>query len=171
MRFEARFGPEARERAIAVDGEAPAIDVALDAGGPARWDVRAVSPGVFSVLAPDGRQTLVSVRRSDEGARAHVDGRAIAFDLVDALTARARAAGGRRGGAVTGDVKAAIPGRVLRLLVRPGDEVAAGQTLLVLEAMKMENEVRSPREGRVRSVEVESGKPVGAGDVLVRFER
>jgi biotin carboxyl carrier protein len=54
--------------------------------------------------------------------------------------------------------------------VAPGDEVTLGQSLLVLEAMKMENEVRSPRAGRIRSIEVTSGQAVGGGDLLVRFE-
>ena len=63
-----------------------------------------------------------------------------------------------------------MPGRVLRVLVAPGEKVAQGQPLLVLEAMKMENEVKSPRDGVIASVEVSAGKAVSAGDVLVRFE-
>ena len=67
-------------------------------------------------------------------------------------------------------MKAAIPGRVLRVLANAGDSVTQGQPLVVLEAMKMENDVRSPRDGVVRSVEVAAGQAVGAGQVLLRLE-
>jgi biotin carboxyl carrier protein len=94
----------------------------------------------------------------------------VALELLDELTARAQAVAGRGASRGSGDVKAAIPGRVLRVLVVPGDPVAQGQPLVVLEAMKMENEVRAPREATVRSVEVTPGQAVGVGDVLVSFE-
>jgi biotin carboxyl carrier protein len=62
-----------------------------------------------------------------------------------------------------------MPGRVLRVLVAAGDAVSAGQPLIVLEAMKMENEVKSPQDGIVSGVAVAAGQPVSAGEVLVRF--
>jgi biotin carboxyl carrier protein len=58
---------------------------------------------------------------------------------------------------------------VLRVAVAPGDTVTEGQALLVLEAMKMENEVKAPRDGVIASVEAVPGRAVSAGDVLVRF--
>ena len=85
-------------------------------------------------------------------------------------TARAQAVAGAGSVRGSGDVKAAIPGRVLRLLVSPGDEVQRGQPVVVLEAMKMENDVRAPRDGVVASVEVAAGQPVGAGQLLLRLE-
>jgi biotin carboxyl carrier protein len=63
-----------------------------------------------------------------------------------------------------------MPGRVLRVLVRPGDEVAARQGLVVVEAMKMENELGAPRAGRVREVVVDEGVSVEAGRLLVVIE-
>jgi biotin carboxyl carrier protein len=65
---------------------------------------------------------------------------------------------------------APMPGRVLRVLVAPGDEVAVRQPLVVVEAMKMENELRSPKAGRVKAVSVTPGTPVDAGRVLVVIE-
>jgi biotin carboxyl carrier protein len=63
-----------------------------------------------------------------------------------------------------------MPGRVVRVLVGPGDEVEARQPVLVIEAMKMENELRAPRAGRVKDVAVEQGASVEAGRVLVVIE-
>ncbi len=68
------------------------------------------------------------------------------------------------------EIVAPMPGKVVRVLVSPGDEVAARQGLVVVEAMKMENELRSPKDGRVREVRVQEGTSVEAGRVLVVVE-
>lgn len=68
-----------------------------------------------------------------------------------------------------GHVKAPMPGRVVKTLVAPGDEVTVGQTLVILEAMKMENEVQSPAPGVVVSVAVSAGQAVDAGQRLVEL--
>jgi biotin carboxyl carrier protein len=67
-------------------------------------------------------------------------------------------------------IKAPMPGRVVRVLVGVGDRVAARQGLVVVEAMKMENELRAPREGTVQDVLVAAGAAVDAGAVLVIIE-
>jgi biotin carboxyl carrier protein len=85
---------------------------------------------------------------------------------------------GRRGRGRAGQVatrgeqrlSAPMPGRVVRVLVKPGDEVAARQGLIVVEAMKMENELTSPRAGRVREVAVNEGQSVEAGRLLIVVE-
>jgi biotin carboxyl carrier protein len=64
-------------------------------------------------------------------------------------------------------IKAPIPGLVLKTLVVPGQSVVEGETLLILEAMKMENEIRAPREGKVHEVRVEPGTQVAMGQVLL----
>jgi biotin carboxyl carrier protein len=63
-----------------------------------------------------------------------------------------------------------MPGKVVRLLVREGDAVAAGQGLVVVEAMKMQNEMKASRAGRVAEVRVSDGDTVAAGDTLVVLE-
>ena len=81
------------------------------------------------------------------------------------------AAGPKEPGAPSGKVLVAqMPGTVLKLTVEPGQEVKAGQVLLVLEAMKMENEIRSDRNGRVSRLLVEAGQQVQTGQGLVEFE-
>jgi biotin carboxyl carrier protein len=69
------------------------------------------------------------------------------------------------------EVRAAINGRVLEVAVVAGVEVAAGERLCTLEAMKMEHELRAPRAGRLAAVEVEAGQQVAPGQVLMRYER
>ena len=68
------------------------------------------------------------------------------------------------------NIVAPMPGRVVRVLVAPGDEVEARQGVVVVEAMKMENELRAPRAGRVRDVSVAPGTSVEAGRVLAVIE-
>ncbi len=65
---------------------------------------------------------------------------------------------------------AEMPGKIIRMLVRKGDRVAYDQGLLVLEAMKMQNEIRAPKSGVVLEVGVEDGRAVGTGDFLLSIE-
>jgi biotin carboxyl carrier protein len=73
--------------------------------------------------------------------------------------------------AVTGNViTAPLPGDVVDILVKPGEHVTVGQAVCVVEAMKMKNTIRSPRDGLIASVEVAKGEAVQFGDVLISFE-
>jgi biotin carboxyl carrier protein len=92
---------------------------------------------------------------AEDAARADLRRRAT-NDLADATAA---------GGSV--EIRAIIPGRVIAVAVVPGDAVAAGDPLLVVEAMKMQNELRAPRSGTVARVQVGAGSTVEVGDVLV----
>jgi biotin carboxyl carrier protein len=137
-----------------------------------------VQPGDVPT-APAGRAPEVRVAapsRSDraDGRRRYevtVDGWVLSVGVESAgratlreRAAKAAAAGGPTGRAV---LKAQIPGRVVRLWVAAGDQVEAGQRLLAIEAMKMENEVRSPRAGTVESVAATLGNTVELGDELL----
>jgi len=68
------------------------------------------------------------------------------------------------------DIRAPMPGTVIKLNISPGDEVAADQVVAVLEAMKMEHNLRAPRAGRVAAVNVKTGQTVAAEAVLVHLE-
>ena len=96
-------------------------------------------------------------------------GRSVAATVNGRRTGRA---GADTGGGTHGEqpVIAPMPGRVLRVLVTAGDEVAARQGVVVVEAMKMENELRSPKAGRVKEVNVTPGTSVEAGRVLLVVE-
>jgi biotin carboxyl carrier protein len=172
VKFRARFTDhgEERSREIEILSQNRHLDVRIDAVE-ARFDGCATAPGGFSILGPGGRQVEASVHRDADGTlRVHVGGQLFAFEFLDELTARALVTTGAAGGRRKGDLKTSMPGRVLRVLVQNGDEVVQGTPLLVLEAMKMENEVRSPRSGRIRSMDVIPGQAVATGDVLARFE-
>ncbi len=84
------------------------------------------------------------------------------------VLAEAESASGRRDGPI--EVRATLPGLVVGIAVREGDEVSSGATLLTIEAMKMQNEVRAPQAGRVTAVEVVAGQAVAAGTPLLRIE-
>jgi len=68
------------------------------------------------------------------------------------------------------ELKAMMPGRVVNVLVKPGDEVTADQGVLVVEAMKMENELKAPKAGKVIEVRVSAGQAVEKGEILAVIE-
>jgi acetyl-CoA/propionyl-CoA carboxylase biotin carboxyl carrier protein len=74
------------------------------------------------------------------------------------------------GGPSNGTIVAPMQGTIVKVLVNEGDEVKAGQAVLVLEAMKMENHINADRGGTVREIRVTAGDTVGTGDVLVVIE-
>ena len=68
------------------------------------------------------------------------------------------------------EIRSAMPGKVVRLLAAAGQQVGKGDGIIVIEAMKMQNEIKSPKDGFVKSVNVEEGATVNAGEVLVVIE-
>ena len=93
-----------------------------------------------------------------------IDGFRFEIDVRDPRRFR-RSAGGRGGEGVQ-TIVAPMPGKVVRVLVAPGDSVEAGQGLMVVEAMKMQNEMKAARAGSVLSVSAREGATVAAGEVL-----
>ncbi len=120
---------------------------------------------VLSLLIEDAawEAGLVDI---DDGFDVEVLGIRHQVEVIDPRRKALRMAAGATGGVV----KTAMPGRVVRLLVGEGDEVEKGAPLVVVEAMKMENELRAPREGTVRRIAVSPGDLVEAGTVLVELE-
>jgi biotin carboxyl carrier protein len=162
MKFDIRISDKTRtvELRRHNDGWQVSMDgVALDA------DAAEIAPNVFSILL-DGESFEVRVAPASDGkltlqTRHH--------EFI-AEVADPRAWRGRRHGAVEAEgrqqIVAPMPGKVVRLLVKVGDKVEAGQGLLVVEAMKMQNEVRSPKTGTVERLLAKEGQPVNAGQVL-----
>jgi biotin carboxyl carrier protein len=147
------------------------IRAAVD-GREQRIDFRSQGPGILSWL----RGTAV-VTAFVDGAlpklTVTVGGQALAVEIVDAHAAHAaHAAVAVRSGAKVGrlGVRAPIPGRLAKILVQVGAVVKAGQPLVVVEAMKMENEIRSPRDGTVGAISCAEGASVEAGQELVSLE-
>lgn len=127
-----------------------------------------VGEGRYSLIL-DGRVFDLSVTSLDGGFA--VAGREGAY-LLSVSDPSAYRASSESGDACRGprQLRADMPGKVIRLLVREGDTVASGQALLVLEAMKMQNEIRSPKTGVVSRIVVEPGRTVSSGDLLLAIE-
>jgi biotin carboxyl carrier protein len=129
---------------------------------PGVWVLRQGTAQTIAHVDGEGAKVVVEIRRPD-GALV-----VVAAEVADSRSARAAALAQRpRGTAGPATVRSPIPGRVVKLLVRPGDRVAAGQATVVLEAMKMENELRAPRAGTVQEIRCAEGAAVEAGQDIV----
>jgi biotin carboxyl carrier protein len=100
----------------------------------------------------------------------YVNGVAIPLTINDSRRRRVQAAGDRGEGSGRRTIVAPMPGRIVKVLVKPNESVSARQPLIVVEAMKMENELRAPRGGTVAEVRVSEGSSVEANTVLVVLE-
>ncbi len=134
-------------------------------------DFTPVAGGLFSLLVK-GRSYEVDVVEEAEGVLAiWVEGEPHRIEFQEEgrrPRKGARAAGQVKGGRQT--IVAPMPGKVVKLLVTPDQEVSAGQGVIVIEAMKMENELKAPGPGVVKEIRVQEGAGVGGGDVLVVIE-
>ena len=131
-------------------------------------DVTRLSEGAFSLIL-EGRSHDVSVSPNAGGFQVVVDGESFQVGLVDPRREGPSTPGGTRA-AGPAAVSAPMPGKVVRILAAEGEEVSQGQGLVVVEAMKMQNELGSPKSGRIRSVRVVEGQAVNAGEPLVLVE-
>jgi biotin carboxyl carrier protein len=120
--------------------------------------------GSVSILI-EGRSYLVT--RGATGA-VLVNGWPLQAAVVDPRSLRGRKAGATTGGRQ--EIASPMPGKVVRILVAPGDLVEAGQGVVVVEAMKMQNEMKSPKAGRVAEVRTRTGAAVLSGEALVIVE-
>ncbi len=127
--------------------------------------------GVLHWLRRDNRRMELLARATEEDVTLSIAGLDYSARVVDEARARlASVAGGRAAGHARRELKAPMPGLLVRLLCQPGDVVEAGQPLAVLQAMKMENELSLPRGGAVTSIHAEAGQTVEQGQVLVVIE-
>jgi biotin carboxyl carrier protein len=131
-------------------------------------DVRRTSDSSFSILVGERSFDLDVARHNDELVVVSRGG-VTRLTLQDAAR-RARAATQRTLGGGRAELKAMMPGRVVNVLVKEGDEVAAHQGVVVVEAMKMENELKSPKPGKVTAIKVAAGQTVEKGDLLIVIE-
>ena len=169
---------------LELEGQVHAVDLertsrgwTVTVGG-RRWQVDMRPSGqAWSLLVTGGAPGTHPGARSHD-VRLRWDGTDAARVSVDGTDVTVRVARlttpGRHGaaahGRADGQVRAPMPGRVVRVPVVQGQAVAARQAVVVVEAMKMENELRAPRAGTVRALHVQSGDSVDAGQLLVELD-
>jgi biotin carboxyl carrier protein len=164
MRVQVDIGGQAR--AVELERSPRGWSIRLD-GRPVNADAVEISPGVYSILL-EGRSYDVRVAPAPGGADLHIQA---GEDEFAARILDPRVWLGRRHDILETEgrqqITAPMPGKVVRVLIRQGDRVEAGQGLLVVEAMKMQNEIRSPKSGIVERLFVAEGQAVNAGETLV----
>jgi len=162
MKYEVRIG--GKTRVVELTRNSETWRISLD-GNPLDADAVEVATNTFSILL-DGESYEVRITPKP-------DGKLVVNTSTEEFTCEVtdpRAWRGRRHGAMEAEgrqqITAPMPGKVVRVLANAGDKVEAGQGILVVEAMKMQNEIRSPKSGRVEKILVSEGQAVNSGDVL-----
>jgi biotin carboxyl carrier protein len=155
-----RLQVEVSNGEVRVEGEAVDVELSPKTLSP----IRGVRAG--------GRSLRLIPRRNGRGDWSmELEGARWRADVLDPGQEAIRAARKKVGGASgPAPLKAPMPGLVVRVEVSEGDEVRAGQGLMIVEAMKMENELRAPAPGRVKAVRVTEGTAVEKDAVLIEFE-
>jgi biotin carboxyl carrier protein len=166
MKFDVRI--EDKTRIVELERIADRWHITLD-GQPLDADAVQIAPNIFSILLR-GQSHEIRVTPSPNGRLTLQTG----LEEFTAEVVDPRAWSGRRHSALEAEgrqqVVAPMPGKVVRLLVKAGDTVEAGQGLLVIEAMKMQNEIRSPKSGVVERLLAQEGQAVNAGEILAWVE-
>ena len=147
------------EKHVSVDGKIYNVDFESVSGQP-----------VFSLIV-DGRSHEAYVQEGDDSWQVLMRGRLYPVKVEDEREKRLRAAAGG-GVAETGEfhLKAPMPGLVIAVLVAEGQEVQRGQVLLILESMKMQNELKSPRDGKISRIRVKPGESVEQRQALLSVQ-
>lgn len=144
--------------ALVVDGQRRELD-ACDSG-----------PSTWSII-DDSRVYTVELERRAEGQIAHVGGHAVPVEVLDLRRMRLRRAQESAAGpAGPAAIVAPMPGKVVAIMAQEGEAVEQGQGVVVVEAMKMENELRAPKAGLVAALKVAVGHAVDAGAPLCTIE-
>ena len=163
MKYEVRIS--GKTRIVEIERNSEGWQATLDGEAGAIADVAETAPDTFSVLLA-GQSHEISVTSSADGKLTLQSGRfEFAAEVIDPRSWR-----GRRHGGVEAEgrqqVVAPMPGKVIRVLVGAGEKVEADQGLLVVEAMKMQNEIRSPKSGAIERLFAREGQAVNTGEVL-----
>ena len=166
---ERTYEVEVRGETVVVDGEEFPVTIAR---GDAYDTVTAGAVSYRVALPPeDARESGMAIEVDHRPFTLEYEGRLGGGPARSTARASSAAAGGAPAVSnVPGGVAAQLSGKVLRIEVQAGDAVESGQLLLVLEAMKMENEINAPKAGTVKEVTVSEGAQVSEGETLVILE-
>jgi biotin carboxyl carrier protein len=160
MRYQVTVGD--RVAAIDVRRDGDAHVVRIDGGPERRIAASAVGPAEW-MLQEGGSTRTIGLAVRGEGFDAQVDGHGIRGTAVDARKAALSA----NSAATQGEIRTMMPGAVIRIPVAVGAAVHKGQVLVVVEAMKMENEFKAPRDGVIGAIHVTAGTTIEANALLI----
>lgn len=118
----------------------------------------------------DSRSYDTEVFRSNGFTQVFLLGRQFECVVEDERLAKVREVAGAGAAASGAQLRAPMPGLVVRMLKEAGDEVKRGESLIIVEAMKMENELKAPAAGKITEIHVNTGQAVDKGDLLVTIE-
>jgi biotin carboxyl carrier protein len=168
MKFHAEVSGEEHEIEITREGEK--VFAQVDGR---RYELEASEPepGVF-LIKNHGKVFEAIVTQPSSAAQpklVSVGGDEFEIRLVDPKRLRNTAGGDVHAGGLA-EIRTAMPGKVVRVIAAVGTEVGTGQGVIVVEAMKMQNELKSPKNGVVKEIRIAEGDTVGAGDVLATVE-
>ena len=162
MKFEVHISGKTRR--VELQRESSTWRVTLD-DQPVAADVAEIDPHTFSILLNGQSHEIRVTPLSGGQLKLQSGSHEFSAEVIDPRAWRA----GRRGGAEAEgrqQIVAPMPGKVVRVLVKQGEQVKAGQGLFVVEAMKMQNEIRSPKSGAIERLLAEEGQAVNAGEAL-----
>jgi biotin carboxyl carrier protein len=161
---------------VIVDGERVEIDLQVNqsnsieaeiGGRKYALEAKTLETGIYW-FNWQNRSIEVAVTPNGNGYAVSFGGQRLTVEIVDARTALQKTA--QRGQAGTVEIRAPMPGKVVKVLLLEGSEVQENQGILVMEAMKMQNEIKSPKSGVVKKLTVVEGAAVNAGDLLATVE-
>jgi biotin carboxyl carrier protein len=168
MKLQAEIGDKRHEIELSRTGET--VNAVID-GRSYDVEVSEPEPGVY--LIKNGGKVyeayVAPTSRLDQPKKVTIRGREFEVRLIDPKRLRGFAGVGEHADGLA-EIKTAMPGKVVRVLLEPGVAVEKGGGVLVVEAMKMQNELRSPKAGTVKEVRVSEGDTVSAGDILATIE-
>ncbi|MEA3201954.1 MAG: glutaconyl-CoA/methylmalonyl-CoA decarboxylase subunit gamma [Thermoplasmata archaeon] len=154
MRVLIEIEGEEYECVLQREGEVVKVDV-----GGTPFEVKLGEGGQVTL---GGKRHVVELREKD----ARIDGQDVRFRIADLRAGGA----GEKGGARGARIRPPMPGKIVNVAVQEGQEVAAGHVLLILEAMKMQNEIVAPSAGTIKKIHVKPGQNVEGKDVLLEIE-
>lgn len=162
MKLQAEIGDEKHKIEIRREGEK--VSARVD---DREYEIEAseVEPDVY-LLKHDNRVFQVYVAPN---GIVNLGNQQFEINIIDPKRLRGAGAGGA-GASGTAEIKTAMPGKVVRVLIEPGATVKAGESVIVVEAMKMQNEMKAPRDGTIAEIRFAEGATVNAGDILAVIE-
>lgn len=136
------------------------------------WDLQKISAGMYSILYKGKvfNAELLSIQKEDESVSIKVNGRTYTVKYQDSYDQLLKNLGmDRSAGRAQSDLKAPMPGMVIKILAATGQEVKKGEPLLILEAMKMENVIKAADDVHIREVLIQAGDKVEKNQVIMKF--